>query len=455
MEWLQGGFLECGQSSYLKDKNELVIPIRLEAGCQHEIALNSSEGGVRSTRGFLSSDGLPVASAGWKFRTKAIQYPSDGQQPKVVSIDPSPNSEVARVVLVRIRFDKAMDSDSYRFPSRQTTEKDGIEFNSGVSYNAENREFTFPMVLPANWSGKIELSGLRSRNGSEAQPITINYSTRDQRHSPDQLKSLLRPDSLAKLRNVIEKSHAAQNDLHSVSETVRSVSFESNRFAGRRYSALEGNGSRFKMQGQRQFYGDISRIMGIPFQIGSDGTECWFYCGGRNENGDTTPTLITCKYEDIQSKNLVLLKPFDFDTLHLEEVVKERRLEYLGLEKINQTECHLVRSIDVTDLGPDVGPFVAVLRWWIDSKTNRPLQVASDTTYGRTMLSFQTHSINQLLPITEFQPTTPPQVIRSGLEPLGEGYDTRYLQISDGSNGRMSGRWGKKGTKGSSSSGLN
>ncbi|HEX5471403.1 MAG TPA: M56 family metallopeptidase [Lacipirellulaceae bacterium] len=455
LEWRQGGFLECGQSSYLSERNELVIPIRLEAGCQHEILVNSSANGGRATSGFLSSDGLPVASAKWKFRTKTIKYPSDGQLPKVVSIDPPSGVKVGRVVLVRIRFETAMDPDSYRFPNRQPGKKDEVEFNSGVSYDVENREFTFPVLLPANWSGKIELSGFRSRDGSEAQPITIEYSTGDQRYRPDQLKSLLRRDSLAKLRNVIEKSHAAHNDLHSVSETVRSVSFESSGYAGRRYTALEGNQCHFKMQGQRQFYSDISQIMGIPFQIGSDGKECWFYSRDRIDTGEMKPTLITCKYEDIQGKKLAILDPFDFNASGLEAIVKQRRLEYLGPEKINQTDCHVVRSIDVTDIGPDGDLFVNVRRWWIDSNTDRPLQVTSDTTYGRTTLSFQTDSINQQLPITEFQPTTPSHVVRSGLEPLGEGYDTRYLQISDGSNGRMSSRWGKKGAKGSSSSGLN
>jgi beta-lactamase regulating signal transducer with metallopeptidase domain len=454
LEWRQGGFVECGQSSYLREKNELVFPIRLEADCQHEIAINSSASGVGSNLGFLSSDGLPVSSAEWKFRTKAIVAPSDGQQPKVISVDPPSDSKVARVVLLRIRYDKAMDPHSYRFPSREATTKDQIAFNSGVSYDVENREFTFPIALPANWSGKIELSGLRSRDGRDAQPITLNYSTGEQRDSPNELKSLLRPESLAKLRDVIEKSQAAHNDLHSVSETVRSVSLKSSGFAGRRYSALEGTGSRFKMQGRRQFFGDVSQIMGIPFRIGSDGTECWFYSCGPDDSGATKPTLVTHRYDDIQSKKLVLLEPFDFDARHLEEVVKERRLEYLGLEKINQTECHLVRSIDVDEIGPDGELFVAVVRWWIDSKTNRLLQVASDTTYGPTILSFQTDSINQQLPITEFQPTTPPHVVLD-LEPLGEGYDTRYLQISDGSNGRMSCRWGKKGTKGSSTGGLN
>jgi beta-lactamase regulating signal transducer with metallopeptidase domain/outer membrane lipoprotein-sorting protein len=454
LEWRQGGFLECGQSSYLRERNELVVPIQLEAGCQHEIAINSASA-VLLNRGFLSSDGVAVASAEWKFRTKAMAYRSDSQAPKVVSIDPPSNSKVGRVVLVRIRFDKAMEPDSYRFPSRELTTKEQVDFNSGVSYDAENREFTFPIDLPANWSGKIQLSGLRSRNGSAAQPITINYSTGDQRYSPDQLKSLLRPESLAKLRNVIEMSHAAQNELHSVSETVRSVSFNSSGYAERRYSALEGNQSRFKMQGQRQFYSDVSQMMGTPFQIGSDGKECWFYDRWRNDSGEMKSTLTTCKYEDIQSKKLTILEPFDFDARNLEEVVKQRRLEYLGREKINQTECHLVRSIDVTEIGPGGELFVNVLRWWIDSKTNRPLQVASDTAYGPTILSFQTDSINRQLPITEFQPTTAPHVVASGFEPLGEGYDTRYLQISDGSNGRMSCRWGKKGTKGDASGGLN
>ena len=78
LEWKQGGFLECGQTRYLKENNELVVPIHLEADCQHQIVINSSPRAL--SRGFMSSDGLPAASAEWKFRTKSVEETKDGHQ---------------------------------------------------------------------------------------------------------------------------------------------------------------------------------------------------------------------------------------------------------------------------------------------------------------------------------------------------------------------------------------
>jgi hypothetical protein len=40
-------------------------------------------------------------------------------------------------------------------------------------------------------------------------------------------------------------------------------------------------------------------------------------------------------------------------------------------------------------------------------------------------------------------------------EPLAEGYTRRFLNVHDGSDGRMSVRWGMKGPKGTRSGGLN
>lgn len=54
-----------------------------------------------------------------------------------------------------------------------------------------------------------------------------------------------------------------------------------------------------------------------------------------------------------------------------------------------------------------------------------------------------------------FQPPSGKQVKRSDAEPLVEGYTNRFLRISDGTNGRMSSRWGRNGSKGSISGGLN
>jgi hypothetical protein len=52
------------------------------------------------------------------------------------------------------------------------------------------------------------------------------------------------------------------------------------------------------------------------------------------------------------------------------------------------------------------------------------------------------------IPRLEGLPPTPP-------EPLDADYTNRFINLGDGSDGNVSLRWGKKGPKGTSSSGLN
>src|SRR5262249_13899244 len=158
----------------------------------------------------------------------------------------------------------------------------------------------------------------------------------------------------------------------------------------------------------------ISQLMGIPFQIGSDGAKCWFYSPRPDDHGVVKPTLITCNYDDIQTKNLLFLEPFDFDIAKLDEIANERRLEYLGLEEINQTQCHVVRSIRVAEWS-EHKLIAIIVRWWIDSKTYRPVQVANDGAAGPALMTFEPESLNMQLPITEFQPAVPAGAIQSGL----------------------------------------
>ncbi len=70
-------------------------------------------------------------------------------------------------------------------------------------------------------------------------------------------------------------------------------------------------------------------------------------------------------------------------------------------------------------------------------------------------MRFLYDSVNELLPAGDFavpqlggQTPVPP-------EALDADYTSRFINISDGSDGNMSLRWGKKGPKGTSSGGLN
>ena len=63
--------------------------------------------------------------------------------------------------------------------------------------------------------------------------------------------------------------------------------------------------------------------------------------------------------------------------------------------------------------------------------------------------------INEPIPDEEFRPTVAPDVQAGPVVPLAEGYTRRFLNVNDGTGGRMSVRWGMTGPKGTNSSGLN
>ena len=64
-------------------------------------------------------------------------------------------------------------------------------------------------------------------------------------------------------------------------------------------------------------------------------------------------------------------------------------------------------------------------------------------------------SFNESLSASEFAVPKISGVTPSPPEPLGDGYTNRFVNVRDGSDGRMSVRWGKIGPKGRYSSGLN
>ena len=99
--------------------------------------------------------------------------------------------------------------------------------------------------------------------------------------------------------------------------------------------------------------------------------------------------------------------------------------------------------------------------WSIDAETFLPSRVETILIHSMraySALDFKYTRLNQPIPDEEFRPETVARAPRLKAEsgpPLADGYTRRFINVSDGSNGRMSVRWGMKGPKGISSSGLN
>ena len=72
----------------------------------------------------------------------------------------------------------------------------------------------------------------------------------------------------------------------------------------------------------------------------------------------------------------------------------------------------------------------------------------------RTRSEFLDSRINEPIAPAVFQSPTAADLNRRPTK-LEEGYDHFFMNACDGSDGRMSARWGQQGAKGGASSGLN
>jgi hypothetical protein len=105
-------------------------------------------------------------------------------------------------------------------------------------------------------------------------------------------------------------------------------------------------------------------------------------------------------------------------------------------------------------MGEDIHVW-GLVQWWIDAESLLPVAVENYSTSSRYVHDFSFRHVNEPIAQTLFRTPSGEGITRAEPEPLGEGYDRTFLNARDGSAGRMSVRWGKKGPKGTSSSGLN
>ncbi|OQA04141.1 MAG: hypothetical protein BWY69_00093 [Planctomycetes bacterium ADurb.Bin401] len=121
----------------------------------------------------------------------------------------------------------------------------------------------------------------------------------------------------------------------------------------------------------------------------------------------------------------------------------------MGKEELSGIPCDVVRAYGQLD-----DYFPRITTYWIDSKQFIPIRILQIDT-SKSQYDFVYNSLNTTFTQEMFMYDGPVQYKPQEPEPLGEGYSERNIIVHDGSDGRMSGRWGKKGSKGTSSSGLN
>jgi beta-lactamase regulating signal transducer with metallopeptidase domain/tetratricopeptide (TPR) repeat protein/outer membrane lipoprotein-sorting protein len=370
---------------------------------------------------------------------------SPEQNNPVVSVYPPSGSKMALISELQVVFDQPMMPEKFKIVDASLEEKfqdfsDVAAVHSYIVYDAEKYQFSIPLILPCNWNGSVQLCGFKTAKGVEVQPIVLNYTTSKDKFSDDLMQMFEKAKQSKELRTLLENVKNAHSGLKSLSETV----YYAYDFGDHEKSVK----AIFKMQGSRQFYVDMSEEFEIPWHIGSDGEKCWFY----NEHMDTNK-LVAIDFNQIAEKKISICDPFEIAEADIDTVIKHNNIEYLGTEILDGRKCHKVRSWLVKI---EHKAACSIITWWFDSETYMPAKIISDSGRWRESFRFVYDRVNEPINDSEFRPESVTKIKPQEPEPLDENYNTRYIRIIDGSSsGRMSIRWGKRGPKGTSGSGLN
>jgi hypothetical protein len=442
------GFRQDGEMRYEPATREFILPVQLSPGHKHEIQVNqtpeveAARDGTRAQppEGFVSEGGAAAEGFRWSFTT-ATPSGKAGPAPKIVSVTPPTDSEVALLTPLEVTFDQPMDPRFYGLsvPNPIDFDRDP-ELLVRADYDAARHRFTLLMRLPRNWNGEVQLTGFRSRDGIPAEPVTQKYRSLRQVLSVSLQRHIEEAGRSAELKQVVERIRKARRELKSVSEDVlMTICFGIS--TGDRYQTLQSHAARFAMDGDK-FLGVVDDIMHIPFRIGGDGKTCWFR---------SRDDLRTLPSGEIPDKTIRFCDPFDaFGKADAAAVIRELKLEYLGEAVVRDRRCYRIRSWDVREFNSSI--LSPVRTWSIDAETLLPRRVEASGS-GSVTLDFTHTRINQPIPEATFRPDSGPDVHAQKPEPLTPALNRRFLNVIDGSTGRMSVRWGETGPGGRMRSG--
>lgn len=452
LAWHSGGFYPDGLPHYEENDNEFIIPVMLTAGQEQEIAFNQDQFSSAVASGFRNADSATTNVFQWSFSTKPLVTQSGAIKPKVVRVSPASEETTSVLTLVEIDFDQPMTPPNRHYPylDNQQAFPQVPAIISHFEYDPVSYRITFPVVLPPDQDAKLRLAGFLSAEGIASDPIVLHYRIGTERFSSRHLEQIEAAKSDPRLNELLTSMKSARERLNSGVETVQTISMM---FSQAAFNWIRANAATFKWQGIDQVYADITGPMMSTkaFVLGSDGKSCWLYSEVEGKKRlDRSPAT------DVDEKRFILADPFKLSRLSVQEAINDLNLVYEGKAELEGRKCHRVDKWDV-QVDERGGPVFAMLtEWWIDAETLLPAQVNNYYTLATYISRFHYDSLNQPIPDEVFQPPVDQdgdfETLFAEKKP---GYDRRFIQISDGSNGRMSGRMGLRGSAGTISSGLN
>ena len=443
VNWRSGGFLANGEPHYDAGKNEFIVPVQLLADRTNIVQVNWVSGGFRST------NGIPADEYKWQFTTKALATNPDAPKPKVVDVSPGGGETLPVLTMLELTFDQPMTLDRGLPYLRGTGSAFVPAMISDFHYDATGRRLTIPLILPPDNETKLTLEGLYSADGAASDPVVVRCDIGTNNYSSQQLADISAAAQDPRLEQLLSAMQEARAHLASGVETVTGTSLSQMQDSLRRFTVYPAT---FKWQGTNEYYEDISDIMECKaFILGTDGKNCWIYSDDQysGRRFDSSPRAAMADFF------ASVADPFNLAHNSVPAAIAKGKLMYDGQAQLDGHNCYCVKCWLVEQTGNEYFPVDASrCEWWIDAETYLPVQVAVN---GGEKEIYQFHytGLNQPLPITAFQPPG-----TQGALPLDwyqlSPKETRFFTIKDGSDGQMSGRIGKRGPNGGSTScGLN
>jgi hypothetical protein len=458
LTWEGGGFLDCEFPRYDANTFEFAVPVHLAPGMLQQIVVNSpfrGEEDLNKERKQFPSDGFQSVDhrlAGlyvWRFHTQALPMVAQSKPPQTTTISPAPGSQTSFLTFLEIQFDQPMMPPGQGCPCLLfEDDPDGPRIISRIQYDAAKRAFRIPLLLPPNKKVAFTLTKFLSADGVAANPVKLQYQVSGEEFAEadrEKTEAGAREPHLLELLGTMKQE---RRQINSIAERVQTLMLQQRNGL---FFELQSQSAAFKWQKPDQYYGDATGPMLTcsDFRIGSDGQRWWWH-----EESFYDTNLVVCPVKEMHELNITLDDPFDLSDLTLVVAAAQLGLKYAGLAKFRAVDCFQVEAWHI-DRIPNMTPLGYLVQWWIDPENYRPTQVTAFGCGYVSRMRFLYDSVNEPLPPGDFAiprleglPPTPP-------EPLDADYTNRFINLGDGSDGNVSLRWGKKGPKGTSSSGLN
>jgi len=483
LNWKSGGFLDCEYPSYDSNRFEFTIPVHLAPGMSHRVVLNkpftwfpgvghkiAEQRRQWPREGFQSAEHRQAGLAVWEFSTQGTEASPAGEPPKVTTISPNVGSTVALLTFVEIQFDQPMLPPTEARPCVVSVV--GAK-NPGaicrVEYDPTNRTFRIPLLAPLKDRvrftlaghtinvppmltprGRVSfnLAGFRSVKGVLAAPVKLDYVVTETELAVADQKRIETAAKDPKLLAVLDALKQKRSELKSVAERVQQLDLD---IRSNLFTSLNSRSAVFKWQSPDQFYCDISQPMLSCdiFRIGCEGRNWWFQ--GESASGKD---LRICPTAEMHEVNVLFGDPFELAQKTSAKAAADRNLNYVGRLNVGGVEHHILEAWTVDTAG-GLTVWGELTQWWMDPRTALPTQIVQFRDSGLERTRFFYDAIDESLPPSAFAPPHIEGVSPEKPESLDAVYTSRFVIVRDGSDGRMSGRWGKKGPKATSSTGLN